>query len=496
MLDTSTDPRCEATLPAPSGLGPKPAPGWVQLLPWAVAALFAAGAARLFWVRPPTPLEERIPDRGNIEAAARAAVAGGPAEGRRVPGSGAASTLTGSWPQFRGETREGWVEASVSLARSWPAGGLPALWSVEVGEGYAGPVAHAGRVYLMDYDREEQADALRCLSLDDGREIWRFTYPVRVKRNHGMSRTVPCISGSHVVAIGPKCHVICVNRETGELIWWKDLVREYGTEVPDWYAGQCPLVENGRVILAPAGPEAMLVALEAATGAEVWKAPNPRGWKMTHSSIVPMEHAGRHVYLYCGSGGVVGVDAATGAALWSTDAWKVSIATIPSPVVLPGGRVFLSGGYDSGALMIRLIERDGRVGSEELFRLKARQFGATQHTPIWFQEHLYGIRPNGELICLNDAGSVLWASGTEHRYGLGPLLIAGDLIFALNEEGRLDLAEATPAGFRLLGSCRVLEGHEAWGPMALAGARLLVRDFTTLRCLDASHGSLNQGGGA
>ena len=35
------------------------------------------------------------------------------------------------------------------------------------------------------------ADSLRCLSLETGEEIWRYTYPVRVKWNHGMSRTSP-----------------------------------------------------------------------------------------------------------------------------------------------------------------------------------------------------------------------------------------------------------------------------------------------------------------
>jgi hypothetical protein len=35
----------------------------------------------------------------------------------------------------------------------------------------------------------------------------------------------------------------------------------------------------------------------------------------------------------------------------------------------------------------------------------------------------------------------------------------------------------------------VLKGGEAWGPMALAGGRLLVRDLTHLACLDVSAAS-------
>ena len=32
-------------------------------------------------------------------------------------------------------------------------------------------------------------------------------------------------------------------RNTGEALWSVDCVREYGTEVPEWYAAQCPLIE-------------------------------------------------------------------------------------------------------------------------------------------------------------------------------------------------------------------------------------------------------------
>ena len=47
------------------------------------------------------------------------------------------------------------------------------LWSVEMGEGHAGPAIAHGCMYVMDYDRDKESDALRCLSLSDGKEVWR-----------------------------------------------------------------------------------------------------------------------------------------------------------------------------------------------------------------------------------------------------------------------------------------------------------------------------------
>jgi outer membrane protein assembly factor BamB len=227
----------------------------------------------------------------------------------------------------------------------------------------------------------------------------------------------------------------------------------------------------------------MAVSLES--GEVLWKTPNPRGWKMTHSSVVAMEIGGQKTFVYCGSGGVVGVSALDGRQLWETDAWKISIATVPTPVVIPGNRLFFSGGYNAGSLMIRLepAPDGGALSVTELFRLKASAFGATQHTPILYQNHLYGIHPDGPLVCLDLEGQTLWSS-EEANFGLGPLLLADSLIFALNDTGTLAITEATPASYKQLASSAILEGREAWAPMALAADRLLLRDLTELVCLE------------
>ena len=77
-----------------------------------------------------------------------------------------------------------------------------------------------------------------------------------------------------------------------------------------------------------------------------------------------------------------------------------------------------------------------------------------------------------------------WASGMDHRFGLGPFLIADGRILVLDDHGELTMAAANPDGFRLLARAKVLDGHDSWGPMALAGGLLIVRDLTTVACLD------------
>ncbi len=459
----------------------------MPLLPLVIGVAAVVTLTTWFALGPGKKLILRIPGTD------RAAGAGGPGAstnavltGKLIKGPGQPADLPGDWSQFRGPNRDGISPENVPLSKSWETTPPRELWAVDLGEGYAGAAIANGRVYVMDYDRKNKQDALRCLSFADGKEIWRFAYPVSVKRNHGMSRTVPTVTGNYVVAIGPKCHVVCLDAESGELKWGFDMVYQYGATIPPWYAGQCPLVEDDKVILAPGGPDALLVAVSLDTGKEIWKTSNPNDWKMTHASIVPLEVDGLRMYVYCASLGVAGVSAADGSLLWETSEWKISIATVPSPVPLDNGRLFCSGGYNAGSLMLQVTKQGNRFTTKPLFRLDADVFGATQQTPIYFANHLFGVRPNGEFVCLDTQGKVVWSSGSDHKYGLGPFLKANGVFFVMNDSGLLSLVEATPTRFNLLTQAKILNGRESWGPLAIADGRLIARDITRMVCLDAA----------
>ena len=139
------------------------------------------------------------------------------------------------------------------------------MWSIALGDGYAGAAVGGGCVFVLDYDEQDAADTLRCLSLDDGREVWGNSYPAVVSRNHGIWRTVSAIVDNYVITFGPRCHVACWDAQTGDCHWLIDLVRDYAATEPRWYAGQCPLIDEGRLIFAPCG-KILLIAVDYRTG--------------------------------------------------------------------------------------------------------------------------------------------------------------------------------------------------------------------------------------
>jgi outer membrane protein assembly factor BamB len=396
---------------------------------------------------------------------------------------GTPSDLSGAWPRFRGANFDAVSSENVTMARTWPENGPEVLWSVDLGEGYAGAAVLVGRVYVLDYDREKQADAIRCFSLADGKEIWRYSYHVKVKRNHGMSRTVPAVTEKHIVTLGPKCHVTCLDSVTGDFRWKLDLVKDFGAKVPEWYAGQCPLIEDEKAIIAVGGKNLMM-AVDCQTGQIIWETPNPNKWLMTHSSVIPAEFAGKRMYVYCASGGVVGVSAEDGSLLWQTTEWKIRIANVPTPVEVGDGLFFLCGDYNAGGMILKLTQQADVITAQPLLVLDAEVYGSPQHTPIFYNGHIYGVNADMELACLDLNGNVLWTSTSTHKFGRGPYVIADGLIYVMDDDGVLTMVEATPDGYKQIAQAKVLEGPDAWGAMAIASGRLILRDLNRMICLN------------
>ncbi len=414
---------------------------------------------------------------------------------------GKPSDIPGSWPTFRGPAYDNISTEAVKLIDQWPASGPKVLWSLDLGLGYAGASIHKGRVYVLDYDETAKEDALRCFSLDDGKEIWRRSYKVMVKQYHGFSRTVPAVTDQFVVTIGPKCHVMCVDAVTGDFKWGIDLVKEYGTKIPEWYTAQCPLIDGTTAVLAPAGPENLMIGVDCATGKVLWKTPNPKGWTMSHASVLPMKFGGRKMYVYPALGGIAGVaadGADVGKVLWESLEWSDKKQVWSSVLVLDDGYVFMTSGFGLGSYLFQVSEQGGAFQTKTIWRMKPDQgVACEQHTPIYYNKVIYSVHPEQgplkeQLVCMDpyNGGKVLWSSDKTKRYGhYEPFMVADGKLFVLSEEGGLSIVKPSREKFEPLSEAKVLHGHEAWAPIALVGGRMILRDSKKMVCLDVRAGS-------
>ena len=411
--------------------------------------------------------------------------------------------VEGDWPRFRGIDFDNISKDTTPLSEEWDTAGPAIVWRTTLGEGYAGPAVHKGRVYLLDYNEKKKADILRCFSLKSGTELWRRWYYVELKRNHGYSRTIPSVSDKYLVTIGPRSHVMCLNPVNGDLLWTIDLEKEYGIPgkekgriTPDFYTGQCPLIDKDIAVISPGG-KALMIGVECATGKVKWETPNPDSMRMSHGSIVPMIIHGRKTYVYNAVGGVCGVSAEgddTGNILWKTTEWSPA-TTAASPLFLGNDEIAVFGSYGAGGARIKINKEIVGYSAKVIEQHKATNgMASDQQTPVITGDLIWCLMPENagalkkQLVCYNksDLLTPVWSSGKENRFGrgLGPYIVSGDKLYLLDDDGKLYLFRIHDKEVTLLSSHKVLNGTEAWGPMAIAGKYLLMRDARNLLCLN------------
>ena len=436
------------------------------------------------------------------------------------------SVQGGDWPCFLGANGDA-VSEETGIARSWPEGGPPELWTVALGPGFSGAAVQGGGVFAHDRQKDG-TETLLCLDLDSGATKWSCGYAGEPGGgSYPGARCVPLVDGDHVFVAGTFGDLVCIDRTTHKVVWRKNYWSDFGgaEKLPRWALCQNPAVWEGLLVIAPQTESVGVVALDKETGALRWQTPalpgrfgyaSPTVLSVAGEDQIVMASAGpprldlfrRRGRKAKASGGakaavrrlpppippgaqgvVMGLDPRTGKILWEYKGWQC-MTPIPRVVSVGEDRLFLTGAYEAGSVMIRVTAGGGGYTVEEL--LKTQAFGTHIHPPILREGHLYGQCTNNTgrqdgLVCMDLAGNVKGKTGREPAFDKGGMILADGLLLAIDgKAGYLRLVEATPKGYRQLAEAKVLGTQRCWAPLALSEGKLLVRDQKQLKCLDVS----------
>jgi outer membrane protein assembly factor BamB len=386
------------------------------------------------------------------------------------------------WPQFMGPNGDG-TSPEKGLVRSWPSNGPKVLWTITLGPGYGGAAIRDGQVFVLDRVDQKQ-DVLRCLDLVSGKEAWTFSYDAPGRIDHDGSRSTPTVTDKHVFIIGPFGHFHCLDRATHQVVWKKNLLTDFGVKLPTWAVTQSPLAYKDLVIVAPLSGDVGIVAFEQATGNERWRSAALGNLAYASPKLLTLE--GVEQIAIITTKGVAAVAAADGKKLWEHP-YSCHIP-IPNVSVLGGGKLFVTGGYNAGSLLIQVSRTGDTWGVKELAKIE--KMGGQCHPGLVYQDYLYVLcntndRSDG-MVCIGPDGKVIWK--TEKNPYLckgGSVLTADGLIYVMDgAKGELHIVEPSPSGFKSLSKAKLFDGPEIWGPLALADGKLLVRNQSQMKCLD------------
>lgn len=374
------------------------------------------------------------------------------------------------WPQWLGPQRDGvWREKGILT--QFPQGGLKPLWRVPIGGGYAGPAVADGLVYVPDrqldpgqkdpanpFLRTNSKGKERIVALDakTGKQVWVYEYPCTYTMSYPAGpRTTPVIQDGKLWSLGAMGDLVCLDAKKGEVIWTKNLVKEYDAGVPVWGFAAHLLVE-GDTVISLVAKKPVVVAFDKNTGKEKWRALEIENAEIGYCPPTLLTLGGKRQLIIWHPEAVNGLEPASGKLLWSYP-WTIrSNLSVSTPRAVGKDQLFLTAFYNGS----RLLEvKADQV--KEVWRSKGRDEKDTQAihsimpTPFIEGTTAYGVCSYGQLraIDLQAGGKRLWEDLTAtgamqpQRWANAFLTPHGERYFLFNEKGDLIIARLTPKGY-------------------------------------------------
>ncbi len=380
------------------------------------------------------------------------------------------------WPEWRGKGRLGaWTETGI--LETFPAQGLSVKWRTPIRSGYAGPAVSGGRVFLLDFEQTVNTRGVeRALSLDEqtGRILWTREWEVDyigLQRTYAIGpRATPTVDGDRVYVLGAKGALLCLNATNGEIIWRKDFVKDYGTQVPVWGMTGAPLVDGERLIALVGGePDAKVVAFDKRTGKEIWRA-LPADSEPGYCQPFLVRAGGVPQLIIWHPLAVVSLNPASGKVHWQQP-FKIQAGMTVATPVLAGSRLLVSAFYN-GPMLLELDSRlpratmlwKGKSDSE----IATDSLHALLTTPVIQGDYNYGICSYGQARCVKlSTGERVWETlditNEKARWAAAFIVRHQDRYFINNDRGDLIIARFSPEGYREMSRTKLIEATSRVG---------------------------------
>ena len=400
------------------------------------------------------------------------------------------------WPQYRGPSGDGKSPEKVVI----PAGNAAPkqVWKTPSEGGFSSFAVAGGRAFTLSLKDAEGAQQESVVAYDakTGKELWFAPLNVPNFGNDGGNsgtpdnkggdgpRSTPTTDGKNVYVMSSQLVLRAFDAATGKPVWSHDLIKEFAGRNIQWENAASPLGEGNNLYVGGGGPGQSLIAFNIKDGSVAWKAFDE---KITHATPVATTILGQRQIIFFLQSGLLAVEPKTGKELWRYPFdYKVSSAASP---VVDGDIVYCAAGYGVGAGAVRITKDATGFKATELYRVRGvKPLANHWSTPVVKDGYLYGMFQfkeygTGPVKCVDiKTGEVKWE---QPGFGPGQVILVGDRVLALADNGDLVTFEAKPDAYHETSRAKVLDG-KCWTTPIVSNGQIFARSTKEAVCLDVT----------
>ena len=378
-----------------------------------------------------------------------------------------------SWTGFHGSDRIN-ISTETGLLDTWPEAGPPLLWKLKgIGEGYSSVIIADGLLYTSGkYENQTYVYAFDL----NGKQIWKkpngVSWDVQVSwaSTYNGPRSTPTYDNGVIYHLGEAGRLSAYKSKTGELIWSRELTKDFQAEIPMYGFSESVLIDGNNLFVRPGGKNGFQVCLNKMTGETIWtnnEIPGTCGY----NSMIVKDFGGFHQIIGASSNCFYSVDVKTGKLLWKID-YENQHSLNCSDAITFNEYVFIAT-VGKGCTLIKMIPSGGKISIEKVWQNE--QLMDNYHGGVLLHNgYVYGSGSSSRSwFCIDLlTGKQLWKTP-----GSGSLTFADGMVYLYDEKGTMKLVKASGDSLEKKGEFKVPAVGKGpyWAHPVVCGGRLYLR---------------------
>ncbi len=384
------------------------------------------------------------------------------------------------WPRFRGPQGDG-TSTDKAVPTEWSAS-KNLKWKLKLpGKGFSSPIVVGKSVFVTAYagSGDRVSRHVICVDRETGDIAWSKSVDgvsdggERSFSYHGQASHTPVSDGERIYVMFGSNGVIAFDL-TGKQLWQQDLGNERASR---FGTASSPILHGNHLIVTAGAESESIRALDKLTGKEIWKS-EARSLSGSYSTplIVPNSE-GVDELLLSVPYEVWSLNPTSGKLNWYAET-KVDTAACCS-LIAHDNIAYVIGGRGGGRTAIRLGGKDDVTDSNVIW---SESGGSYVPSPVFHKGHLYWISDRGIATCV-DAKTGKQVNSTRIRGSFyASVVLIDDKIYAVSRFEGTYVLKATPE-FEQISLNKLADDSDFSGSPAVSDGQLFIRSEESLYCI-------------